>query len=74
VGDISAFRLLLAVWVVTAALLVAVVAGAVAGPSDGGGPGPDWRGRLRIGAAAFGLAVATVGVILNVAGLTGGDA
>jgi hypothetical protein len=71
VGDFSVFRLLLAGWVVTAALPVAVVAGIVARPSDG--TSLDWRGRVRIGAAAFALAVATVGVLLNVAGLTGGE-
>ncbi|MFF3467622.1 hypothetical protein [Streptomyces sp. NPDC002619] len=71
-GNISAFRLLLAVWVVTAALLVAVIAGAVVGPTNAGDR--DWRSRLRIAAAAFGLTVASAVAILGVAGLTGGNA
>ncbi|MEV6948775.1 hypothetical protein AB0N07_44040 [Streptomyces sp. NPDC051172] len=71
-GGISAFRLLLAVWVVTAALLVAVIAGAVVGPCDAGDR--NWRGRLRIGAAAFGLAVASAVALLGVTGLIGQNA
>ncbi|MFC4608773.1 hypothetical protein ACFO9E_13215 [Streptomyces maoxianensis] len=67
-GNTSAFRLLLAVWVVTAGILVAVVAGAISDSSGGGG---DWRGRLRSGGAAFGLTVASVVIILSVTGLTG---
>ncbi|MFF9803007.1 hypothetical protein ACF1G3_37145 [Streptomyces rochei] len=70
-GGTSAFRLLLAVWVVTAALLVAVIAGAVVGPSHAGDR--DWRGRVRIGAAAIGLAVASAVAVLGVTGLIGQD-
>ena len=69
-GDISIFRLLLAAWVVTAALLVAVIAWFTAGP---GSAGHDWRSRLRSGAAAFGLAVGTGAVILGLAGLPSAD-